>query len=42
MGYPCTLERALQRSNFGVRLVGYPTAALQELFDGPHPPLPSF
>ena len=28
-----TLQRALIRSTFGVRLVGYPTAVLQELFD---------
>ena len=30
-----TIERVLQRSTFGLRLVGYPTAALQELFDRP-------
>ena len=30
-----SLERALQRSAFGLHLVGYPTAALQELFDRP-------
>ena len=29
------LERALQRSTCGLQLVGYPTAALQELFDLP-------
>ena len=33
-----TFERALQRSAYGLRLVGYPTAALQELFDRPHRP----
>ena len=30
---PSSLQRALQRSEFGLRLVGYPTAVLQELFD---------
>ena len=30
-----SLERALQRSEFGLRLVGYPTGPLQELFDRP-------
>ena len=28
-----SLQKALQRSEFGLRLVGYPTAVLQELFD---------
>ena len=38
-----SLDRALQRSTHGLRLVGYPTAALQELFDQPtsSSPLPS-
>ena len=35
-----TLERVLQRSDFGLRLVGYPTAALQELFESPASPSP--
>ena len=30
-----TIEAALHRSPYGLRLVGYPIAALQELFDGP-------
>ena len=33
-----SLERALKRSKDGLRLVGYPTAALQELLDCPAPP----
>ena len=32
---PSSLERALQRSPCGLRLIGYPTASLQELFDFP-------
>ena len=35
-----TLLRALERSDFGLRLVGYPRAALQELFDRPTSPSP--
>lgn len=35
-----TLERAVQRTAFGLRLVGYPTAVLQELFDRPASPSP--
>ena len=30
-----SLERILQRSNYGLRLVGYPTSALQELLERP-------
>ena len=30
-----SLERALQRSSFGLRLIGYPTAALQALLESP-------
>ena len=30
-----SLDRALHRSEFGLRLVGYPTGVLQELFDRP-------
>ena len=30
-----SIQAALERSAFGLRLVGYPTAALQELFDRP-------
>ena len=33
-----SLERALKRSEFGLQLVGYPKAALQELLDSPAPP----
>ena len=32
-----TVERALERSEFGIRLIGYPTAVLQELLDGSAP-----
>ncbi len=32
------LERATQCSSLGLRLIGYPTAALQELFEGPASP----
>ena len=32
--HQAVLNGALQRSSCGLRLVGYPTAALQELFDG--------
>ena len=35
-----TVERVIQRSQFGVRLIGYPTAALQELIDSPAAPTP--
>ena len=31
------LESAMQRSSLGLRLVGYPTADLQKLFESPHP-----
>ena len=35
-----TLELALQRSPFGLRLVGYPILSLRELMDSPAPPSP--